>query len=61
MKKLLLLALAFLFLIGCKENTENSNSLEKEMELKDKELELKQKELDLKKKELIYKKSQNSS
>ena len=61
MKKLLLLALAFLFLIGCKENTENSNSLEKEMELKDKELELKQKELELKQKELIYEQSQNSS
>jgi hypothetical protein len=61
MKTQLYLVLIFFFVIGCKENTENSDSLAKEMELKNKELELKEKELDLKQKELIYEQSQNSN
>ena len=61
MKTQLYLVLIFFFVIACKENTVDSNSLEKEMELKNKELELKQKELDLKQQELIYEQSQNSS
>ena len=61
MKTQLYLVLIFFFVIGCKDNNENSDSLTKEMELKNKELELKQKELDLKQKELIYEKSQNSN
>ena len=37
MKTQLYLVLIFFFVLGCKENTENSNSLAKEMELKNKE------------------------
>lgn len=59
MKGFRIIIIFSLFLFGCQNKSDNTNSLEKEVELKNREIELNKKELELKEKELLGEQSKN--